>query len=741
MESRNRRMKKAIPALVIGVLSIIFWRGDKTMNDQSQQSDLSARETQADAYASPAPEDIRKNGNRLKHENSLYLKQHAHNPMDWYPWGEAALSRARVEDKPIFLSIGYASCHWCHVMEDQVFVRDDIADYMNHNYINIKVDREERPDLDAVYMEAVQALTGGGGWPMSVFLTPDLKPFYGGTYFPPDKFISIVAQLSDIYRNQRSQVEAQADSVKAYVARNPLSSGGSAVTLETLNDIVAKTAAFYDEEWGGFSEQMKFPTPVRWLFLLHYYRKTGDDKISAMIRNTLDKMGSGGLFDYIGGGFHRYTVERTWLIPHFEKMLYDNAQLASLYLEASVVFDNDEYADIARATLDFMIDQMSGNEGGCYASYDADSDGKEGSFYLWMYHDIIEVAGLSDGPPLAVLLGITPEGNFEGKNIITRRIEVAEVASRFEKSEAEIAGLLQKYLPLLRSKRESRAKPGLDKKIITSWNGLAIAALADGYMVLGDEKYRRAVERAADYLWQNHHRQDNGLYRSSYGGKGENDAILDDYAFLAAGLLKLSEATGEAKYVKRAFDLIDYVQANFKGSDGSYYLTQSDRPTPLGRKIEIFDSVRPSGNAAMLQVLIKAAAISGNTKLLDEARRLAGANAENIRKAGLEMAWMMDGALKLIGPYYELVIAGDPESEETQDLTSAFRRQFPSHAVMITVPAGGITKAESILLASAADKTAIGGNSTAYVCQFGTCKLPTNDPATMLKQLMEGWKL
>ena len=711
------------------------------MNNQSRGYELYAREAGSEPYFPRQPEEISKKGNHLKHEKSLYLKQHAHNPMDWYPWGDEALARARIEDKPIFLSIGYASCHWCHVMEDQVFARNDIAEYMNSNYINIKVDREERPDLDAVYMEAVQALTGGGGWPMSVFLTPSLKPFYGGTYFPPDQFITIVTQLTDIYRNQRGKVEAQADSLQAYVSRNPATLSGGELPLADIDSIVAKTEAFYDDEWGGFSERMKFPTPVRWLFLLHYYRKTGDDKIATMIRKTLDNMASGGLRDQLGGGFHRYAVERTWLIPHFEKLLYDNAQLAGLYLEASVVFADKKYADIGRATLDFMIDQMSGHEGGFYSSFDADSDGKEGAYYLWTYDEIMKIAGPVDGPPLAMLLGITAEGNFEGKNVISRRTENAEVASQFNRSETDIAGLWQKYRPLLISERQSRKKPELDKKIVTSWNGLAISALADGYMILGDEKYLQAAEKAADYLWRNHLQPAGGLYRSSYDGKGENEGILDDYSFLAAGLLEMYEATGDEKYIEHAFELTEFAQTRFDSPDSGFYLTGNGQLAPMGRKIEIFDSVLPSGNSVMLQVLIKAAAISGNPKWLDEARQLVALNADNMRKSGLEMAWMMDGALKLIGPYYELVIAGDPKSEITQDLASAFRRYFPSHAVILMIPAGGIDKSESDILASAADKRAIAGNPTAYVCKFGTCKLPTNDPAVMLKQLMEGWKL
>ena len=710
------------------------------MNETNKRANESIGPTKSAAYEPLSPEIIRLEGNHLKNENSVYLRQHGHNPMDWYPWGEAALKRSTSEDKPIFLSIGYSSCHWCHVMEQQVFTKDDIAEFMNENFINIKVDREERPDLDAIYMEAVQTLTGGGGWPMSVFLTPDLKPFYGGTFFPYQQFKQLTSQLREIYNKQRDKVNAQASQLESILARRPQISTNIELKPDTIETIAQSVESYYDSHWGGFSEQMKFPTPVRWLFLLHYYRKTGDHRYSEMIKRTLDQIGSGGIHDHIGGGFHRYTVERTWLVPHFEKMLYDNAQLAGLYIEASTVFDDSNYAAIARAALDFMIRDMSGPEGGFYSSYDADSDGKEGSFYLWSFDEILTLAGENDGPPLADMLGITPQGNFEGKNIITRRTEPAKVSDNFGKNEREVEDLLKKYLPKLHLYRAQRVWPNLDKKIITSWNGLAIAALAQGYSVFRDGSYLTAAEKAVNYILDVHLRANGSLFRSSYNGKAENESVLDDYAFLTYGLLELYQATGEIDYLKTALGFIEYVKANFRNEEAGYHLTHQRCDMPLGRKIEFFDSVRPSGNSAMLQAILKASAITGNNEYYDIVSRTINAYAGVITRAGLEMAWWLDVSLKFNGPYYEVIIAGDRGSSRADKLISTFQDINPAHAVLVIIPANGANASVKKLIPAISDKTAIAGQATAYVCRYGVCKLPTDDPDVFRVQLMEGWE-
>ena len=682
---------------------------------------------------------IRQHGNHLISEKSLYLQQHAHNPVDWYPWGTEALSRAKTEDKPIFLSIGYSSCHWCHVMEEQVFTKDDIAEFMNDHFICIKVDREERPDLDATYMEAVQAITGGGGWPMSVFLTPDLAPFYGGTFIPYDQFKLVTSQINDIYIKGRGRIYEIAEELKQVLSQSPPITKTDGLKMATIDAIVANSKLHYDKTWGGFAAKTKFPTPVRWQFLLHYYRKTGDQEIGQMICHTLDMMASGGLHDHIGGGFHRYATEPTWLIPHFEKMLYDNAQLASLYLEASVVFSDSYYAGVARSTLNFIIDEMSGEEGAFYASFDADSDGHEGGYYLWTEDDIIAVAGKDDGPALARLLGITPHGNFEGQNIITRQADLEEAASSTGMDKQALNSLFDKYKQKLRDYRNNRAAPALDRKIIVSWNGLAIASLAQAYGVLGDKRYLDAAEKAAAYIWKVHSRDNNGLYRSSYNGEPQNEGILDDYAFFANGLIELYQASGKLDYLKIALALVEYIRANFGAAENGYYLSDKDVESPLGRKIELFDSVEPSGMAMTLQVLLKLAAIRAETAYYDEIEAHLANHALIIEQAALETACWLDIGLKSLGPFYDVIIVQGASADGSDNLIAEYQKIRPCQAVLIVVPKGGERNEYNKLIPSSADKRAIDGKTTAYVCRYGLCKIPASDPEQLRKQILDGW--
>jgi uncharacterized protein YyaL (SSP411 family) len=670
-------------------------------------------------------EEIRTTGNQLKVEKSLYLRQHAHNPVDWYPWGKAALERAREEDKPVFLSIGYASCHWCHVMEKEVFEDDEVAEFLNEHFICIKVDREERPDLDHVYMQAVQMLTGGGGWPMSVFLTPDLKPFFGGTYFPRDHFLALLARVIEVYRRDRGLVDQQATTLHRTIAGGIKLSGEQPIDREALDSAARTAAAQFDSQWGGVAANMKFPTPVRWMFLLDYYRKTGERSYADMVQKTLDHMGSGGIQDHVGGGFHRYTTEPTWLVPHFEKMLYDNALLASLYLQAYAVFKEERYAEIAKDTLDFLIRDMSGQEGGFYASFDADSGGEEGSFYVWTPEEIQQVVGPDEGPILARWLGVTAEGNFEGKSILTRRRSVPGAEALF-----------QKHRPALREHRSKRERPMLDRKIISAWNGLAITAFAQAFAVLGDERYRRAAEKAAEFILKNHLVENGRLLRASTHGVATSDeGILDDYAFLAAGLLELYRATGNLRWLRRSLGLIDYVRIHFVHPRGGYYMTSRSHSAPVGRPVDVFDNARPSGSAVMLQALITAAALTSKQAYKRDAEKMLRAYSEIMKKARLEMAWWHDAALRISGPFYEVVISGD-----NRELAGVVRTALPPNAVLSTVSPGGPTPETEALLPSSKNKTARSGKATAYVCQSGSCKQPTHDPSVLKDQILQGWK-
>ncbi len=687
-------------AVAAGIGAAVLWSGSGEQEDMSSSEPVGAQ-------------------NHLSGERSLYLRQHADNPLDWYPWGEEALERARREDRPIFLSIGYASCHWCHVMEHEVFEKDDVAAFMNEHFVSIKVDREERPDLDALYMKAVTALTGGGGWPMSVFLTPDLEPFHGGTYFPHDRFMSLVRAIAEAFETRRGDLEDQGARLRAHIMRSPALSQGPPLGPDAIEAAASAALEAHDETWGGLGTSMKFPSPVVWTFLLHRYRKTGDERIARAVRTTLDAMGSGGIHDHVAGGFHRYTVERTWLVPHFEKMLYDNAQLASLYAEAAVVFGDARYEEIARDTLDFMIRDMSGDGGGFASSLDADSPGGEGAYYVWTVEEIDEVAGL-DGPALAALLGVTPEGNFEGGSILTRR------------SGAEPQGLLDRHRPALLEHRMKREPPALDRKIITSWNGLAISAMARAAAAFGEVRYLEAATRAADFLWSVHRGADGSLSRASNQGLPGPPAVLDDHALLAAGLLDLYDASGDEVHLSRALDLVRHVLEHFAHPEAGFYLTRD--AVALGRQVRIEDTVRPSGNSVMLHVLLRCAALTGRMDLHERVESTLGAYAGAVARSGLETAWWLDAAQMLAGPQYEVVVAGASEP-----LVAAFRRIHPSHALLVTVPADGPGERALELMPPLAGKKALAGASTAYVCRFGACRKPTSDPAVLRTQILEGW--
>jgi len=689
------------------------------------------------------PEVVRRDGNHLKNESSLYLQQHAHNPIDWYPWGEAALAKARAEDKPIFLSIGYSSCHWCHVMEHEVFEHDDVAAFMNEHFVSIKVDREERPDLDAVYMDAVQLMTGRGGWPMSVFLTPDLKPFHGGTYFPHDRFMQLVQQVASAFETRRDELEAQGHKVSAEITRDALASlpAENPVDAALIEQAVIKGKAAYDPVNQGFQQRQKFPTPVKWRFLLHEYRRTGDEDLAEMITGTLDAMQGGGIYDHVGGGFHRYTVDSDWTVPHFEKMLYDNGQLAGLFLEAGVVFGRDDYTATGRDVLDFLIREMRDANGGFFSSYDADSGGEEGTYYIWDIADITAAVGDEDGPVLAALLGVSEQGNFEhtGKSVLTRRADMIRVSARFERDRVELDGLLPKHRQALRTVRDGRVPPGLDRKIITAWNGLVISSLAQAYAVTGEAGYLDSARTAADFLLTRHRRDDGSLRRASSDGRTSGEGIIDDYAFLADGLLEIYQFSGEEKYLQAARELIDFANAHFGRPEGGYYQARDTADNPLGRSVDYFDSVIPSGNAAMLNAMLKIAAITGESSY----RQTAKTSLENwtglLDRAGLEMAWWFDAAVKLVGPYYDVVIAGDPAAAETAALRAALFTRLPAGAVVSLVPAGGAGLSLVALAPALEGKSAFGGTPTAFVCEFGTCQAPTGDPAVMKKQMMVGW--
>jgi len=690
------------------------------------------------------PQEIMRDGNHLINEPSVYLQQHAHNPLDWYPWGEEALAKARNEDKPIFLSIGYSSCHWCHVMEHEVFEHIDVAEFMNEHFVCIKVDREERPDLDSVYMEAVQIITGRGGWPMSVFLTPDLKPFHGGTYFPKDRFMELVTQIVTVYGEKRDDLENQARQIAERIEGSSAATatGDGVLSDKQLALAVAKGKEIYDPVHAGFKQSQKFPTPIKWRFLLHEYRRQGDEELAEMIVATLEAMQGGGIYDHVGGGFHRYTIDPDWTVPHFEKMLYDNGQLAGLFLEAGVVFERTDFTATGLDVLDFLLSDMRGENGGIYASYDADSGGEEGTYYIWSRDDITAAVGESDGPALADLLGITEQGNFErtGSSVLTRRADMTEIGANRERAIPELEGLFEQHRETLRKVRSERTPPGLDKKIITSWNGLAITSLAQGFAVTGEAKYLDGARKAADFLLTQHRNDDGSLLRSSSEGRTRAEGILDDYAFFADGLLEIYQVSGEVEYLVAARELIDFVRAEFRREEGGFYMASSGVDSPLGRRVDFFDSVIPSGMAVMFTAMIKLSAITGETQYLDEVKDDLGRWSDLLDRAGLEMAWWYDARARLIGPYHDVVIAGDPSDPRTGILSRTALGRLPASAVISLIPADGADKDLLALAPALEGKKALDGAPTAFVCEFGICQAPTTDPLKMQEQILTGWR-
>lgn len=685
--------------------------------------------------------------NHLQHEKSLYLQQHMYNPVDWYPWGDEAFARAIAENKIIFLSIGYSSCHWCHVMEEEVFEDQEVADYMNANFISIKVDREERPDIDATYMLALQALTGGGGWPLNMYLTPGKKPITGATYIPKPDFLGLSAQIMQVWNEDREKILDQSDQLADYVQQVPEMGDSAAVDQGLLDSIFTAAQERFDDSWGGFQGEQKFPTPLRWQYLMHYHRKTGNERAGQMLVKTLDEMMRSGLYDHIGGGFHRYSVDSQWQVPHFEKMLYDNAQMASLYTEASVLFDNKDYEYIARDTLDFLLREMRDEQGGIYSSFDADSGGVEGSYYCFTPAEMNEIGGETDGKALSSMFGVTEEGNFEdyhgkisGVTVLSRRARPEKIAEASGLSLDEVATLFDRYRQPIRDYRAKRVAPELDRKIVASWNGLALSAFCKAYTAYGDEKYLDAAKGIAEYIQKQHHRGDGGLLRASTDHVASSDGVLDDYACMANGLLDLYLAGGGDVYLQQALDLIEYGNAHFRHETAGWYMTADYVDLPLGRRMELFDSVEPSGVSQMLKAMLKAAAITGDTAYFATVDKDLAAYHKLLGEAGLEMANWLDVALLANGPFYEVVIAGGSENPLTQELMAIARSGSRSYVLPMQVAAEGPSEAVLAVQPVLMGKVQSQDLPTAFVCKKGSCNAPTNDPQELAKQLKAGWK-
>jgi len=673
--------------------------------------------------------------NRLAQETSPYLLQHAHNPVDWHPWGEEALAKAKADDKPIFLSIGYAACHWCHVMERESFEDEATAVQLNDAFVAIKVDREERPDLDAIYMDAVQQMTGHGGWPMSVFLTPDGKPFYGGTYFPDEprhgmpSFRQVLDGVQTAWRERRSEVEQAGAGLVEAIGRSAGAEQRDDPQVSMLDSAVMTLERSYDASHGGWGDAPKFPQPMTIEFLAREHLRTGDRRPLAMALHTLDAMAAGGIYDQLGGGFARYSVDAHWLVPHFEKMLYDNGQLARVYLHAWQESGNERYREVVTQTLDFMAREMTSADGGFISSLDADTQGEEGATYVWTREEVDRLLG-AESALFADAYGVTAEGNWEGRTILERVRDDDALARDHGLEVAEVRRRLADARAVLLEARNRRPQPGRDDKVLAAWNGLAIAAFAEAARVLTRDDWRVAAERAADLFLTRLRDADGRLRRSYKDGQARQQGVLEDYANTADALLALYETTFDERWFVAARELADAMLDHFADPAGGFFDTADDHETLITRPKGLQDNALPSGNAMAALVLLRLAALTGEGRYRSGAEstlRLVTPVAARYPTAFAQ--WLLGMQLAL-GRIDELAIVGAAGEAATQALLAVARE---SHRPNLVVAVSAEPDASAVPLLR--DRAALDGRATAYVCHGFACLRPVTEPAELAAQL------
>jgi hypothetical protein len=688
--------------------------------------------------------------NRLANEQSPYLLQHAHNPVDWYPWGPEAFAKSRAENKPIFLSIGYSTCHWCHVMERESFENDQIAAILNRDYVAIKVDREERPDVDRVYMTFVQATTGGGGWPMSVWLTPDLEPFFGGTYFPPENrrghpgFGSILEQIAGAWRNDREKI---ADSARDVVAqlRRQVSVEPSPGALAKPDAALLQSGFFafrrsFDPQLGGFGAAPKFPRPSVFNFLLRYHARTGNREALDMVLLTLREMAKGGIHDQLGGGFHRYSVDERWFVPHFEKMLYDQAQLAISYIEAFQVSGDSQYADTARRTLDYVLRDMSDPSCGFYSAEDADSAidpseptlKGEGAFYIWQAEEIRDLLeapladwfcyryGVAEGGNVAS----DPHGEFTGRNILYQAASVQETAEQFGRPAEEVRAGLETAAATLLEARSKRVRPHLDDKVLTSWNGLMISAFSLGGAVLREPRYSEAARRAAEFVLSTMYHPASGVLLRRYRqGQAAIPGFLDDYALFTQALLDLYETQFDLRHLQAAIRLTEKQIELFEDSEhGAFFSSTADDRTLVMRLKEDYDGAEPSGNSVAVRNLLRLAQITNRAEFRDAASRTLGAFHSRLSAVPSTAPEMLAACEFLLGDARQIILVGEPGAADFAPLLAALHARFLPNRIVLRVD----SLEARAFLASGIPSIASMRQPGAYVCRNYTCQLPVS---------------
>ncbi len=687
--------------------------------------------------------------NRLILETSPYLLQHAHNPVNWWSWSDAAFERAAQEDKPVLLSVGYSTCHWCHVMERESFENVEIATYLNENFIAIKVDREERPDIDDLYMSAVHMLAGRGGWPMTVVMTPERQPFFGGTYFPPVDgargarrgFLSILQELKARYIDNHDDVVAEAQQLtqRLMSASRPMPPGDVPSVTPIANG-ARSLARSFDPRLGGFGRAPKFPQPSRLGLMMRYHRRTRDTGALRTIAKTLNAMSDGGMYDQIGGGFHRYSTDARWLVPHFEKMLYDNAQLATVYLEGFQLTGQARYATTAKEILNYVAREMVAPGGGFYSATDADSMApsghrEEGWFFTWTPQEVIDLVGETRGRVINTFYGVTPRGNFEGRSILHITVPRENVARRLSMNSDEFSRALASASREMYTARLDRPAPLRDDKVLTAWSGLMIEAFARGAFVLDEPRYLEVASRAADFLLENARDEAGRLMRSHIGDRARHRAYLEDYAFLIAGLLELYEASGDLRFVERAVALQSELDARFLDEvRGGYFQTADDAEELLRRDKPASDRAVPSGNSYALANLIKLAELTGDERYEQQAEALMRAFATSLSRRPMAHPKMLQALDAYHDTRREIAIVYPSRRDEAAALVAQLRRTYLPNRVAAILSAADV-ETQSATIPWLAGKAPIGGRATAYVCERGRCELPTSDPSVFGRQL------
>ncbi len=681
-----------------------------------------------------------KHANRLIYETSPYLLQHAHNPVDWYPWGGEALEKARSENKPILLSIGYSACHWCHVMEKESFENEEIAALMNELFVNIKVDREERPDLDEVYMNVVQMLTGRGGWPMTVFLTPEGKPFYGGTYFPPEDrygvpgFPKVLRAVAQAYRERSQDVEKSVEQILNALHRlSEVRESQRSFAPDIIAQSAEQLAQAYDREHGGLGRAPKFPNVGVYELFLRHYRRSRDERFLEMVTHTLTKMALGGIYDHLGGGFHRYSVDEKWLVPHFEKMLYDNAQLTRICAQVFAITGDPLFKRVTEETLQYLLREMLHPEGGFYSTQDADSEGEEGKFFVWTPDDIVQVLGEEAADIFCRVYDVTDFGNFEGKSILHPTLTPEQGAKFFRKELGEIEKLIAEAKQKLFAAREKRVKPFRDDKILISWNGLMLSGLAEAVKISPDPRYLDATQRMINFIFGKMS-QDGKLLHTYKDGQPKLPGYLDDYAFLIVGLLDFYEVTFDRSLLDRTIELAETMVREFWDDiDGGFSYTGKSHEQLISRTKPAFDSSVPSGNSMATHALLRLFHYTGREDYLKRAEKVLRLYYEAIESQPFGFSHMLSALDFYLEKPKEIVLVGEKKDRETQDLLRKIHSVYlPNKTLQVVEPGEPLEKISPLL----EGKTQLDGKPTVYVCHNFTCSPPVTE-GEKLRELLE----